>query len=114
VHGHFNKVDYNGRMHGVYLVKQLRSGNIVYIGKSGTMRQDGTYKNQDLERRLTNKEKGERRNSICGQRVEKYGELLIEYIILDTTVLVPGYVEAMLLQAYYDERRCLPPDNDGF
>lgn len=75
------------------------------------MRQDGSFKPQDLQKRLVNKEKGQSRKYVFGQRVVDYGELLIEYVVLKSKSLIPGYLEALLLQAYYDEHNELPVDN---
>ncbi len=75
------------------------------------MCQDGSLKSQDLQERLVNREKGQSRKYVFGQRVVDYGELLIEYVVLKSKSVIPGYLEARLLQAYCDEHNQLPIDN---
>lgn len=111
VNGHFRSTTLTRPCYGVYVVRQKATGSVIYIGKSGTMCQDGTFKEQDLEKRLVNREKGERRQVIFGQRVVAHGELVIEYVVLKSKAMLPGYLEALLLQAYYDEHQKLPIDN---
>jgi hypothetical protein len=111
VHAHFKPKKHSGPHYGVYVFRQKSTAEVIYIGKSGTMQQDGTLKPQDFEKRLVNNEDGKPRNSRMGARVSQYGDLLIEYVILNPQKLAPGYVEARLLQAFFDEHRHLPPDN---
>jgi len=111
VSSHFETCTIKRPHYGVYVVIQKSTGSIIYIGKSGTMCQDGSFKPQDLQKRLVNREKGQSRKYVFGQRVVDYGELLIEYVILKSKSLIPGYLEARLLQAYYDDYKKLPIDN---
>ena len=111
VAAHFETSPLQGPCYGVYVVWQRATDKVIYIGKSGTMCQDGSFKNQGLAKRLVNREKGQMRQVIFGERVEKYGELLIEYVVAKDSSMIPGYLEARLLQAYYDEHNQLPPDN---
>ncbi len=111
---HFKTSTLERPYYGVYIVNQKSTGNIIYIGKSGTMCQDGSFKEQDIPRRLVNKEKGQSRKYVFGKRVVNYGELLIEYVIMKSESELPGYLEARLLQAYYDEHKKLPVDNVSF
>jgi hypothetical protein len=48
---------------GVYYILRLGKGKIdlVYIGKSGTIQQNGTFKDQLLNGRLNNKQEGIKR-----------------------------------------------------
>ena len=48
---------------GVYYFLRLRKGKIdlVYIGKSGTMMQNGQFRDQLLKNRLNNKQSGMKR-----------------------------------------------------
>jgi hypothetical protein len=108
---HFRSRTISRPAYGVYIVRQESTHNIIYIGKSGTMKQDGSLKDQDFIKRLVNREKGQRRNIIFGERVVRFGPLLIEYLVLDPKKLVPGYVEARLLQAFYRENGHLPREN---
>lgn len=49
--------------YGVYVMSANRDGHreIVYVGKAGTLRQDGSFKQQGLAKRLTMKQDGEYR-----------------------------------------------------
>ena len=111
VSSHFKTCTIERPHYGVYIVIQKSTGNIIYVGKSGTMCQDGSFKDQDLQKRLVNREKGQSRKYVFGQRVVDYGELLIEYVVLKSKSLIPGYLEARLLQAYYEDHKNLPIDN---
>lgn len=111
VASHFKTTTFAGPCYGVYLVRQKTTNNIIYVGKAGTVRQDGTFKDQDLKKRLVNREKGKSRKEIFGMRVTNHGELLIEYVVFKSNLLIPGYIEARLLQAYFDENKKLPVDN---
>ncbi len=114
VREHFRTRELPRPSYGVYLVRNKSTREVIYIGKSGTMCQNGTFKDQDMQRRLVNKEKGERRQVIFGQRVAKHGELLIEYVILRSRELLPGYLEGHMLQAYFRDYGRLPLDNAAF
>jgi hypothetical protein len=114
VSSHFKTSSLKRPYYGVYVIYQKTTGKILYVGKAGTMRQDGFFKGQDLPKRLVNREKGQGRKDVFGQRVADYGELIIEYVILKSKSLIPGYLEALLLQAYYDEHNRLPVDNASF
>ena len=108
---HFKSKNYNRPCYGVYVVRQKSTRQVIYIGKAGTMCQNGIFKEEDLEKRLVNREKDQTRQIIFGNRVLKHGELLIEYIIEISNNLIPGYLEAQLLQAYFDDHGVLPVDN---
>lgn len=114
VSSHFKTSSLKRPYYGVYVIYQKSTGKIIYVGKAGTMSQDGSFKDQDLPKRLVNREKDRSRKDVFGQRVIDYGELIIEYVILKSKSLIPGYLEALLLQAYYDEHNELPIDNASF
>lgn len=111
VQQHFRSVNVKRPAYGVYVVKSASTQEIVYIGKSGTVRQNGTFGEQDLPGRLTANEGHAPRKLEFERRVKQYGELAIEYVIIDHHSELPGYSEARLLQSYFDEYRCLPVDN---
>jgi len=111
VSSHFKISKLKRPCYGVYVVTQKSTGNIIYVGKAGTMCQDGSFRPQDLQKRLVNREKGQRRKFVFAQRVVNYGDLVIEYVVLKSKSPIPGYLEAHLLQAYYDQHNELPIDN---
>jgi hypothetical protein len=82
----------------------------LYIGKGGTIDQDGRYKAQDIMGRLTNTRKGGSANSVFDGYRRKYGSIRIEYISLPLDCS-PTLVEAYLLQAFLNENGKLPPEN---
>ena len=111
VSSHFKASKLERPCYGVYVIRQKSTGKVIYVGKSGTMCQDSSFKDEDLQERLVNREKDQSRKDVFGQRVVDYGELLIEYVVLKSKSLIPGYLEARLLQAYYDDHKVLPIDN---
>lgn len=99
--------------YGVYIFrKNTRKGEILYIGKSGTIKQDGHYKRQNLNKRINGK------SSAQTQRerwfLDKFQEdpsmkiIYIEWYELDEEKFLPGYVESCLLQKFFCETKKLP------
>jgi hypothetical protein len=103
----------NGPLHGVYVIRQRDTREILYIGKGGTIDREGQFKRQDLLGRLQNvRNKDVSADEWFRNLVHKKGPLLVEYLILELPV-APAYVEATLLQSYFAEHRCLPPKNNS-
>ena len=102
---------------GVYLIyDRNRTSRPIDIGKAGTMRTDGTWKNQGLRGRLTAIQKHKR-------RVEYFRELMCDtctgglefrwFVTHDGEKgRLPALVEMELLQAHVDEFRRLPDNNE--
>jgi hypothetical protein len=105
---HFGKVD--GKVYGVYIVRKLDTREVVYIGKGGTIDQQGQFKDQDLPVRLRNSRGKISANQWFRELVEERGALVVEYLVVEAPV-TPAYVEATLLQAYFVEHKRLPPKN---
>jgi hypothetical protein len=95
---------------GVYIIFETKSNSAIYIGKGGTINQDGTYKTQDIEGRLTNTRKNKSATYVFGEYHRKYGNIRIEYISLPLDCS-PSLVEAYLLQAFLNEKGTLPLEN---
>jgi len=114
VRAHFS----NGaaKIYGVYIVRELETREIVYIGKGGTVDGRGHFKGQDVPSRLRNTrgKDGTGKDIPADQWFQELcrsrGALLIEYLALEPPV-APAYVEAALLQAYLAQYRRLPPKN---
>ena len=51
VTSHFRLVD-NRKRYGVYIIRQQKSGEVLYIGKGGTINSLGDFKQQDIPNRL--------------------------------------------------------------
>lgn len=95
--------------HGVYIICDSK-GEIVYIGKAGEIKQDGTFTKQGLHDRLNNENDGKRREDdfISKMQENKLDSIIINWYELDSKIEAPTLVEARLLQKYLKENRCLP------
>jgi hypothetical protein len=101
---------------GVYIIFRCDDADRpLYIGKAGTVNQDGAWKEQGLAERLTMKQDGKYRR-------EYFGELMSEQSIAGLTVqwfvthdqinkVIPALAEMELLQAHFDQYDCLPKLN---
>jgi len=87
----------------------------LYIGKSGTMRTDGTFKDAGLGKRLTRKQgKTYRRKYFCKLMEDRglSGLTFFWFVTHDQgSRIIPGLAEMELLQAHYDQYGCLPELN---
>ena len=56
---------------GVYFIMRLAGGHVelVYIGKSGTIKQEGTFQNQLLKSSINNKQEGLKRQDFFNQKM---------------------------------------------
>jgi len=110
VKSHFENIKQKGKY--VYIVRQKETNEVLYIGKAGTINQNGEFKNQDLIGRLTNV-RGEKisANEWFKNLYKEKGPLIVEYILLPETES-PGYVENLLLQLYLNEHGRLPCKNE--
>ena len=99
---------------GVYIIYNSKN-EIVYIGKAGTVNQDGTFKKQGLRKRLTNQHHGIQREDYF---ISKIADEKIDYIDIKwyelTSGVIPGYIEGMLIQEYFNIHKKLPSWNDWF
>ena len=102
---------------GVYYILRLAKGklDLVYIGKSGTIIQSGNLKAQLLRGRLNNKQDGLKRQTFFEEKIakENIDALDIYWFVTmdDKTKHLPGYVEGILLQRYFEIYGELPPWN---
>ena len=105
---------------GVYYVVRLAGGKIdlVYIGKSGTILQNGRFKNQLLKARINNEHDGLRRQQYFEHKMEQEnidGLDIYWFVTFDKQHQdLPGYVEGQIMQRYFDIHGCLPPLNKEF
>ena len=99
---------------GVYYIMRLAKGKIdlVYIGRSGSMIQSGQLKEQTLNGRINNKQNGMKRQLYFEQKMtEENIEALDIYwfVTMDNENRdLPGYVEGLLMQRYFDVHGKLP------
>ncbi len=99
---------------GVYIVRCRKNQEVIYIGRGGTIKQNGEFKQQDIRGRLTNTRGRRSADDTFCEYVKKYGALRIEFFILMDKGFCPGAVEALLLQAYLKENGHLPEKNGKF
>lgn len=105
---------------GVYVLSALRDDDatVVYVGRAGTLRNDGTFKDQKLLGRLHAKQDGMSREVFFKQKLGEGGftALRIEWFQTwdERAHRVPALEEAELIQAYFNDRGCLPPWNASF
>lgn len=99
---------------GVYIIYNSK-GEIVYIGKAGTINQDGTFKKQGLCRRLNNQHHGMSREDYFKSKIEENNldHIIIKWYEVNPRV-IPGSAEGMLIQEYFNKHGELPPWNEGF
>jgi hypothetical protein len=88
----------------------------LYIGKSGTLYQDGTWSEQSLAKRLTMKQDGIYRGEYFRTLIdrERLGGLIFRWFETHghSVKIIPALAEMELLQAYYDEYGILPRKNN--
>jgi hypothetical protein len=99
------------RHYGVYVIRQKPGSRVLYVGKAGTVANDGTFKDQDLPRRLTNTRGTTSSARWFEQLLNQHGALLVEYVLLRPSPLSPAFAEAKLLQAFLNEFGRLPVAN---
>ena len=105
---------------GVYYIFRLARGNVelVYIGKSGTITQSGQFKEQLLKCRINNKQDGMKRQKFFDQKmVEENIDGLDIYWFVTTDKNnndLPGYVEGLLMQRFFEVHGRLPVWNKDF
>lgn len=101
--------------HGVYRIyANSLDGQILYIGTSGRINQDGSYSKQNLKGRLNNKQGRIKREEFFISKIKEdktIKQIVIEWFIVDTKVLLPTFCEATLIQDYFSQHSCLPKWN---
>jgi len=107
---HFEAVKREAK-YGIYVVRRQLTGEVLYVGKAGMIRQDGQFKKQDIPGRLTNVKGKRTANEWSAALLNECGALTIEYVFLEAHPQSPALAEAMLLQAYLNEHGELPPRN---
>jgi len=105
---------------GVYYIIRLTKGKIdlVYIGKSGTLQQNGIFKDQLLHKRLNNKQDGLPREQFFNQKLEEEQIDALDiywFVTFDEKQNdLPALIEATIMQRYFDLHGCLPQWNKEF
>lgn len=108
---------------GVYLwINPNKENEVVYIGKAGTRQQNGDMKSQTLTGRLKaprgkNKDTKKDISTYYWLKAEMNSRKIMSlrcYAFYTKDDKTPAYVEALLLQAFYDQKRRLPCLNKSF
>jgi len=105
---------------GVYYILRLARGNIdlVYIGKSGTITQSGMFKEQLLKGRINNKQENIKRQDFFDKKMAEEhidGLDIYWFVTMDKANNdLPGYVEGLLIQRFFEVHGKLPVWNKNF
>jgi len=129
----FNQKDYRKRYNekirkkvqnkfGIYIWADSQIGELFYIGKAGTIKNDGSFGNHTLKKRLIasrGKNKKTRIDILTNDYVRDFmfkNEIksLNFYIIYTIDGVAPSYVESILLNEFYKQKKCLPILNNSF
>ncbi len=105
---------------GIYYILRVKGGksDLVYVGKSGTMKQDGNFKKQFLRKRINNKQEGMYREQYFNQKINQFGIDSLEvfwFVTYDNNHRdIPCFVEGQLIQDYFNINSRLPEWNKEF
>jgi hypothetical protein len=104
--------------YGVYKIyANSINGELLYIGKGGTVHTDGSFDKQSLKERLNNKQENMRREKFFIKKINEdkhLKALYIEWFIIDEKLFLPAYYEAALIQDYYSKHSKLPKWNKKY
>lgn len=104
--------------YGVYIFhKNALDGDILYIGKAGTVRQNGIFQTQQLRERINNRQEKQLRQTFLNSMLQSdytIHQIIIEWYIVNTRKFLPAFIEAQLLQNYYSLHQSLPLWNKEF
>lgn len=87
--------------------------NIIYIGKAGTVEQKGIFKGQALIGRLTNSRNNQSSRPYFREKFMN-NPGINKLVIMCCKVnkqFIPSYLEACLIQDYYNHKKTLPEWN---
>lgn len=105
---------------GVYYIVRLAKGRIelVYIGKSGIISQRGQSKDHLLKGTLNNEQEGMKRQEFFDKKMidENIDGLDIYWFVTidKTNNNLPGYVEGLLMQRFFEVNGKLPVWNKDY
>jgi len=104
---------------GIYIIYQdyINPLNVIYIGKAGTMKTDGSFKDQGLSGRLCAKQDGMARAAFFQKKIDELGinNLYFQWFVTFSkqSHIIPAKAEADLLQVYYETCNKLPSWNNS-
>lgn len=106
---------------GVYLIMSVNESGgeeIIYIGKSGTLNNNGSFKPQGISVRLTKKQEGIYRQEFFRQVIKEngYKKLKFNWVVTynSSSNLIPQKVEGDLIQIYFENKGRLPQYNKSY
>ena len=105
---------------GVYFIMRLARGHVelVYIGKSGTIKQDMTFKNQLLKSSINGKQEGIKSQDFFDNKMTRENIDALDiywFVTMDkSNNHLPGYMEGLLMQRFYELYGRLPEWNKEF
>lgn len=108
------------KLPGVYYIIRLARGRVelVYIGKSVTITQSGQFKDQLLRGRINNKQDGMKRQDFFNKKMIEEnidGLDIYWFVTMDKSNNdLPGYVEGLLIQRFFEVQGRLPLWNKDF
>lgn len=104
--------------YGVYRIyANSIKGELLYIGKGGTVHTDGSFDKQPLKKRLNNTQENMRRENFFIKKMNEDKQLkalYIEWFIIDEKLFLPAYYEAAFIQDYYSKYSKLPKWNKEY
>lgn len=104
---------------GCYLIYSnvIENSKLIYIGKAGTMKNNGVFKDQGLAKRLCAKQDKKSRSQFFQEVIEAYAlnSLIFQWFVTfdSKSKIIPAKAESDLLQAYYNSYGKLPLLNVG-
>jgi len=101
---------------GIYIIYQNQKSyeNIIYIGKAGEVKNNGTFKNQGLLKRLKNVRNNKTANNYFKELFcDDIDKIIIEYFETSDGI-IPSFVEASLIQEYFSAFSKLPLLNKSY
>jgi len=106
------------KQYGIYAFSNSLDNKLLYIGMAGTLKNDGTYKNQNLNGRLSMAPRDGFpngfeyfRNLMNNNNFESLSFLVIYTNIINPPACFPGFVEVSSIHQFYTQNNVLPMFN---
>ena len=107
---------------GIYIWADSQTQELFYIGKAGTIKNDGSFGNHTLKKRLIatrGKNEKTKKDILTNDYVRDFMlknriTSLNFYVIYTLDGISPTYVESILLNEFYKQNKYLPILNNSF
>ena len=106
---------------GIYVWENNASKEIIYIGMAGKVKTNGEFVNHSVQKRLL----ASRGKDSSGKEIQT--NQYVQSVLINDNIeemnihvfhlkenQIPGYIEAILINAYYQENKRLPKYNSSF